>query len=293
VRYAARGAERTVIPLNHIATLDVAAASGLALVGDELLVVADDELTLHRYGRDGQPRGLVPLFEGELPAEPRARKKAKPDLEALTMLPDGRLLALGSGSKKSQRRDRGALVSGDRVVELDLAPLYNALRGDFDRLNVEGACVLGDNFALLTRRTGRRGRNALVRLDLRALLAALDASAPRLDAALLVGVDDLELGAVRGTPLGFTDATPWEGGILFTAVAEVTDDPVDDGACVACELGWMDRTGAIHHCEQVDPCAKLEGIAVDGARLYAVADADDRATLAPLYTADLPARLRS
>jgi hypothetical protein len=282
-----------VIPLHRIATLDVAAASGLALVGDELVVVADDELTLHRFGRDGQSRGCVPLFAGTLPVEPRARKKAKPDLEALTMLPDGRLFALGSGSKKGQRRDRGALVGGDRVVEVDLAPLYQALRGDFDRLNVEGACVLGDNFALLTRRTGRRGRNALVRLDLRALLAALDASEPRLEAALLVRVDDVELGSVSGTPLGFTDAVAWEDGVLFTAVAEVTDDPVEDGACVACELGWMDRAGAIRQREQVEPCAKLEGIAVDGARLYAVADADDRATLAPLYTAELPARLRS
>jgi hypothetical protein len=280
--------ERAVIALNRIATLDVAAASGLALVGDELVVVADDELTLHRYGRDGQPRGCVPLFAGALPDEPRARKKAKPDLEALAALPDGRLFAIGSGSKRT--RDRGALVSGERVVEVDLAPLYDALRGEFDRLNVEGGCVLGDHLALLTRRTGRRGRNALVRLDLRALLAALDSSAPRLDAALLVGVQEVELGSVSGTPLGFTDAATWGDGILFAAAAEVTDDPVDDGACVACELGWMDREGTVRHREAVDPCAKLEGITVDGARLYAVADADDRASLAPLFTAELPAR---
>jgi len=260
------------------------------MVGDELLVVADDELGISRYGLDGSPRGVLALFPGSLPDERSARKRAKPDLEALASLPDGRLLALGSGSAPA--RDRGALVAGDEVREVDLEPLYSALRGRFDRLNVEGACAVGEELVLLTRRTGRSGRNTLVRLDLRRALEALDREQPRIDAGLLLAVQEVELGYIAGTPLGFTDATAWRDGLVFAAAAEVTDDPIDDGACVGCELGWFDRGGTVHHREAIEPCVKIEGIAVAGGpepRLFAVADADDRANLAPLFTAALPA----
>jgi hypothetical protein len=273
-----------VIALRQIATLTISAASGLALRGDELVVIADDELTLSRYDLDGKPRGRTPLFAGTLPGEPRARKLAKPDLEALAALPDGRLLALGSGSAPG--RDRAALI-GDGVIELDLAPLYDELRGRFDRLNVEGACATADQMLLLTRRTGRQGANALVRLDLTRLLIAFERRT--VDAGVLLGIEEIDLGAVSGTPLGFTDAAAWRGGLLYAAAAEVTDDPVDDGACVGCEIGWMDGTGAVRHREPVAPCVKLEGIAVTpDAKLFAVADADDRSRPAPLFSASLP-----
>jgi hypothetical protein len=276
-----------VIALERIGTLDVAAASGLLLVGDELVVIADDELALSRYGTDGRPRGRTRLFGGSLPDDLVERKRAKPDLESLALLPDGRLLALGSGSAPA--RDRAALVEPDGLTtEIDLAPLYAALRSDFDRLNVEGACAAGGQLVLLTRRTGKTGRNALVRLDLDAAMASL--AAGRLGAELLIAVEDVELGAVDGTPLGFSDAAPWRGGLLFAAAAEVTDDPVLDGACVGCELGWLDlERREVTRRERVDPCAKLEGIAIGPERrLFAVADADDRAQPAPLYAAALP-----
>jgi len=277
-----------VIALQRIATLDVAAASGLLLVDDELVIVADDELGLHRYGLDGSRRGVLPLFAGELPEEPKARKKKKPDLEALCRLPDGRWLALGSGSKKNRRR-RGALVEGDRVTEVDLGPLYDALRETFDRVNVEGAAVAGEHLVLLTRRTGRRGRNALVRLDLAGVLERLAAAAPCLDAVVMADVVDVDLGSAGETPFGFTDATPFRGGLLFSAVAEETDDPVLDGACMACELGWLDAEGRVRDRWPVSPLAKLEGIAShDDGRLFAVADADDRTIAAPLFGATVP-----
>lgn len=274
-----------MIGLERIGTLDVAAASGLVVVGDELVVIADDELVLSRYGGAGEPRGRVTLFGGALPDEPAARKRAKPDLEALALLPDGRLLALGSGSAAG--RDRAVLVDGAGVRAIDLAPLYEELRARFEPLNVEGAAVLGGELLLLTRRTGRQGRNAIARLDLAAAIGAL--ARGRLEASLLLAVDEVELGAVDGTPLGFTDAAPWRGGLLYAAAAEVTDDPVLDGACVGCELGWMDATGAVRARRPVDPCVKLEGIAVRGDRLVAVADSDDRARPAPLFAAEVPA----
>ena len=276
-----------MIVLERIATLDVAAASGLCRIGDELIVVADDELTLHRYGLDGSVRGRIVLLPGSLPDEARARKRAKPDFEALTALPDGSLLAIGSGSAPG--RDRAAWIDlaagAARIV--DLEPLYAALRGRIEPLNVEGACAAGDSLLLFTRRTGRAGENTLVRLDLGATLAAL--AAGRLDPALLQGVEPVELLFVGGAPLGFTDAAPWRGGALYAAAAEVTDDPVEDGACVGCELGWIDPDGRVAWREPVEPCVKLEGITVDPDGLvHVVADGDDRAVLAPLFRARIP-----
>lgn len=268
----------------RVAELDVSAGSGLVRIGDELVVVADDRLALSRYGLDGTPRGTVRLFDGTLPEDPIARKHAKPDLEALVRLPGG-LLAVPSGSKRN--RHRGAWIPGARgpamVREVDFSPLYDGLRAEFDKLNVEGAALLGDHLALFTRRTGRVGRNTIVRLRLLDLLAALAMPRPRLPAALRVDVIDVALGDVDGTPLGFCDADGERGGAVFVAAAEATDDPVQDGRLVGCMLGRVDHEGRLCARWHVAPRVKIEGIAADGTGgLWAVADADDPSVPAPL-----------
>ena len=87
----------------------MSAASGLVRSGAQLFVVADDELHLGVFedtlGGGGvlTPGRVVRLFEGDLPNPKGPRKKAKPDLETLALLPPlpgcacGALLALGSG----------------------------------------------------------------------------------------------------------------------------------------------------------------------------------------------------
>jgi hypothetical protein len=268
--------------LRPITSLDVSAASGLLADDAGFVVIADDELMLTRYAHDGSIQ-RVRLFEGTLPDEPAARKQAKPDLEALVGLPDGSMLALGSGSKES-KRDRGVLVRDDRVHPIDLSPLYDELRAHTNRLNVEGAAVFGPELVLLTRRTGKGGHNSLVRLDLRE--AMHDLGRGRLGKDTLLHVHEVELGAHDGVPFGFGDATPWRNGLLFVAAAEDTDDPVMDGGCVAAQIGWLDGRGLLQWAHAIEPVLKLEGIAVapDG-RIYVVSDADDRTIAAQLYEA--------
>ena len=66
----------------------LSAASGLACPGSAFYVVADDELHLGVFDAAGDAPGrLLRLFDGELPTEKKARKKQKPDLEAITQLP--------------------------------------------------------------------------------------------------------------------------------------------------------------------------------------------------------------
>src|SRR5688572_27047114 len=132
--------------------LHLSAASGLVFVKSFLYVVADDELHLgvFRTGENG-PGHLIRLFDGALPEPRRERKKQKPDLEALALLPphgsypNGALLALGSGSRRNRRM--GALVgleadgSARTSHSVDLSPLLAPLDGLFAELNIEGAVV--------------------------------------------------------------------------------------------------------------------------------------------------------
>ena len=98
----------------------LSAASALVRVAERLFVVADDELHLGVFDLGDPAAGrLVRLFEGSLPAEKKARKAAKPDLEALALLPamadfaQGALLALGSGSTPGRTRpSRGPARAG-------------------------------------------------------------------------------------------------------------------------------------------------------------------------------------
>jgi hypothetical protein len=156
----------------------LSAASGLAAAGSRLYVVADDELHLGVFPAAGNAPGrLLRLFDGELPADKAARKKQKPDLEAITRLPafgghpNGALLALGSGSKR--KRHRGALLGLDAHGNIEGAPrivdcslLFAVLDREIPALNIEGAVVIGEELRLLQRANRKHPRNAVVHLPL-------------------------------------------------------------------------------------------------------------------------------
>ncbi len=211
-----------MIRARKLCDLDVSAASGLVAHGDRLYVVADDELFLSVYDRDGRALRRVPLFEGSLPGAQAARKAARPDLESIALLPDDSLLALGSGS--TPNRGRGAWISPSpsrTPRPVDLAPLYAHLRAhELPELNIEGAAPCGDRLRLLQRGNGAARDNAVIDLDLAAVLAALAAGCAW-DASLVRTIHHVSLGDLAGVPLSFTDAAPGDDGTtLFTAAAE-------------------------------------------------------------------------
>jgi len=268
----------------------LSAASGLILAGDQLCVVADDELHLARFPMNGsRPGSLLRLLPGSLPTGKERRKRLKPDLEVLLRIPAcpewprGALLALGSGSRP--HRCRGAWIAlredgraAGRAHVIDAAPLYSRLSEHVDGLNIEGGWIREDSLFLLHR--GNRGGapNALVRFALRPLLASLrhDAALPGL-APLELRL--IELPQVDGVSLGFTDATPLPDGCwLFSAVAEDTSDAYRDGAFSGAAIGMVDRSHRLRWLRRVDPSLKIEGIEVDRRhtdRVLLVTDADD------------------
>lgn len=277
----------------------VSAASGLVLAGRFIYVVADDEMHLGVFDRKTvEPGTLLRVFEGALPAEPGARKKRKPDLEALCRLspgpgiPSGALLALGSGS--TSRRRRGAVVEMDpngavtsRIRVIDAEPMLSALRSELAVVNVEGA-VAGSHELLLFNRGNRlQPENAIVRIGLDDFFGTTGGARPP-------AIRRIDLGSHDGVPFCFTDASALpSGGIVFTAVAEDTGDAYRDGPCLAAAIGMLDQNLEIISMEKLDRPYKIEGVAVasesaSAIDLLLVTDADDPVQPSVLLSARLP-----
>jgi hypothetical protein len=280
----------------------VSAASGLVRTGRRIYVAADDERELAVFPAEGDAAGrLVRFLPGELPADPDQRKRHKPDVEALALLPShpeapgGALLALESGSKPNRRGGvwwaldpDGELTGEPRRLELE--PLYGELENEIPSLNVEGATVAGRSLLLFQRGNGRGGVNAVVELDLRAALRSLDDRA--LPPAAVVRITRHDLGEVDGVRLCFSDATALpDAGVLFTAVAEGGEDTYRDGHCAGAAAGLLAPNGELAWIRPLDPVAKVEGIEARrrGAQvdILMVADPDDPAVPAPLLGASL------
>lgn len=279
----------------------LSAASGLVCVNEHLYVVADDELHLGVFSvRNHQAGELLRLFPGELPLPYKQRKKHKPDLEILLHLPasaahaQGALLALGSGSK--ERRYRGALLPLDAAgrtqqspIEVDAMPLLASLTDRIGKLNLEGAWLHGTHLHLL-QRGNKGGPNAVITLPWPVLHKALITHA-ELPAAH-AQVHEMNLGSVDSIPLCFSDAVAMpDGRWLFSAVAEDTDNAVDDGAFVGAALGIADAHFTVQRLEQLTPAVKVEGIDIlphgKHHRVLMVTDADDVQQPAGLFTTDI------
>lgn len=269
--------------LEKVADLDVSAASGVVDVDGELWVIADDELELAIYTRQGLPVRRVPLLPGELPEEHAERKAKKPDFEALAHLPDGSLIALGSGSRPTRRR--GIRLRGGQARPFDLTPLYERLIGELPELNIEGAAVCGRVLRLFSRGNGPSGVNAVVDVALAPILE--DEGQRAWGPGLFVDLRRVELPELfAGARLGFTDAAPAGGdAVLFTAAAEASVDTYADGAVAGSAVGLLDGA-EVRWIEPVG-AMKLEGITVAGDTLALVTDPDDRARSAVLYRARL------
>lgn len=276
--------------------LDCSAASGLVADRDALAVVADDEHTLFIYDRETlAPLRHTCLFADALPRESRARKALKADLEMLTRLPDGRLLALGSGSTTS--RHRGAVVTAEDVVtRFDLSPLYAALSERLPSLNLEGACVVGDTLVLLQRGNGADGMNALITLSLHAVLSTLAMDAAW-SAALVRELRPVVLPTLEGVPLGLTDACPHPtrtDAVVFVCAAEGGGSTYEDGDYVGSAVGVLGLDGALlEPLSRLLDVMKIEGVHAEvgeaGAlELLLVSDPDDPTVRAPLYRVTVP-----
>lgn len=308
----ARGLEAIVesfTPLRYAEGADLAldrpaivrSASSLAWVPDGIALIQDDANFIGVFDPDGAGTRAIALPSGHeglrLFDDRRGNKAYKLDLEACVAVEhegDTLLLALGSGS--TPRREQVVLVrgwaTGRPTVEVRHVPrLYEVLRAEQafagSELNVEGAIVDGDRLRLFSRGNGapRNGVlpvNATCELDWTTFLAHLlapDRHPPPSPASVV----RYELGALEGVPLGFTDATLWRDGTLYTAAAEESPDAVRDGRVVGSVVGTLGHDGATRWAPLTDRAGRLFDGKVEGVvpsrdasdRLFVVVDADD------------------
>jgi hypothetical protein len=315
-RRVARPEDLPPLELRHVRTLKltepsspgepahIAAASGVVRRAEYVYVVGDDLLFLGVFdASSNEPGRLHRVLPGELPSGADERKAAKPDLEVLTILPPfeshphGALLGLGSGSTPT--RDRGfawGLAADGSLdgepLQLDLAPLYSLLREHMDALNVEGAAVMGDELWLLQRGNSKQGANIVVSLALSAVLDALLRDRT-LAAPELRGLLAFDLGELEGATLTFSDASPLNGDLLvFTASAEDSPSPYEDGAILGSVVGTIDRDGEVRRLRTIDRAHKVEGVhaVLDSGvvTMTFVCDQDDPDIPSPLLSATMP-----
>lgn len=231
----------------------VRAGSAVRRWGRRLVVAQDDVNALALL--DEAAGTLVPLAlppgadGGRVFSEAQGNKALKLDLEACVALPDGRLVALGSGSTPARERVIVVSTSGTvRVVEA--RELYRGLRERVDfsgsELNVEGAVVRGEALMLFQRGNGAPRAdlvpvNAVGEWELEAFLRWLDGGA----APTLRAVHPVELGAHGAVPYGFTDACVMsDGRVAFLAGAEDSPDTYRDGEVVGARFGVLDGSEA-------------------------------------------------
>jgi hypothetical protein len=287
----------------------LSAASGLVHAGQCFYVVADDENHLGVFSAldHAAPGELLRVLPGDLPDGKKKRKAAKADFEALVALPafaeytNGALLALGSGSREN--RMNAALISLDahgvahrddehpRII--DFSSLFQSLQDEFGDVNIEGAFVDGAHLSLLQRGNKGSGRNARIRVALAPLLAHIahgENSAP----PNFIDIVDFSLGHMNDVPLGFTDAAALpNGGFVFTAVAEDTENSYVDGACAGSAIGIVDADDRIRNVLPLAGSPKVEGVAVqlnnEKLTLHLVTDPDDASISAQLFTTTIAA----
>jgi hypothetical protein len=292
-------------PQNGDSARHVSAASGMVVVGEFLYVVADDELHLCVFDNSGTGAGkLVRLFPGELPDASAERKALKPDLEALVRLPSfpgyphGALLALASGSRPNRRTgavvklDESGLIAGE-PCPCDLTPFYSSLESKFPALNIEGAMVVADELVLLQRGSKAQPESALISFPLCEIFRATNPETADVSQVTVSHVRFFDLGAIEGAPLSFTDGTALpDGRIVFSAVAENTEDNYLDGPCLGAAIGIIGTDGRVEAMFWLEPTEKIEGIHAtvedDRISLLLVTDADDATVPAKLLIAEIP-----
>ena len=176
------------------------------------------------------------------------------------------------------------------AARFSLAPLYAALREKVGNLNLEGGLRRGRELWLLQRGNAGGAGNGLLRLPAAALEALrqgepLPRFSPRWQA--------MDLGALDGVALGFTDACALDAERwLFTAAAEATPDAIQDGPCIGSVLGLADNRGRVLRRWRLPAGLKIEGLDAkrwpDGRLSIAmVSDADDPSRPAQLLRSRL------
>jgi hypothetical protein len=270
------------------ALLGVSAGSALLRIGDRLLAVQDDALSVAWIALPTlEVTRVVLAGEGEpLP------KLAKPDFESAVVASDGAVHLLGSGSTANRCKVARFDPAAARASLHERPELYRCVRdalGLGGPPNVEGAIVSARGARLKLFHRGSAGAPSGT-VDLP--LAVLHGAPPH-----ALAVQTFDLGALEGVPLGFTDAALGKRpGTVFVATAEDAPDAIADGAVTGSVIGLIEEKGGasarwtrLVSTDGTPYRRKVEGLVVDDdlGGAWLLTDEDDPDQPAQLLRAEL------
>jgi hypothetical protein len=248
----------------------VRAASGIVALPGRL-IIAQDDTQFFGVVTDTVTSWTLPAVAGRRRFEDALGNRLdKIDLESIVQI-DDELWAFGSGTLPV--REQICRVVRD-IPTLVPSQLYAQIRHALGSApSIEGAARVRDELWLFHRgNTGAKDPGpAVLRFKTAAVKASLDGG----PAPPLLAVELYTLGEI-GLPLGFTDATAVGDRVFYVAAAEASANAIEDGTVLGSQLGVIDARGVRAAPLLVDGKAvKVEGIAFEGDRAWAVVDPDD------------------
>jgi hypothetical protein len=260
----------------------VRAGSSAALLGSDLYVVQDDVNVLTKIDLVG---GFVEPIPLQLPGPLTRDSNEKADFEACALLPDQRLLILGSGSSSPRRQALVADLKTGECEILNAQGLFDGLDTILEKMggttNIEGISLVGSVVHLFHRGRGASGScNALIRLPGHAFWQTL-MEGKALD---LHGVRArwVHLGAIENSELGWTDGIEMYGlGLVFTAFAGDHHDTEHEPTTQGSVLGLLDNHDHLAWAQVLHPdrspiSGRLDGFALATERAWLVAEPNEK-----------------
>lgn len=289
----------------------LSAGSGLVRLGNSLWIAGDDLHHLIEIPVAGNQPGIGHrVFPGELPEDFTARKKVKPDTEALFQIHwknqnklQHKLIAFPSGSKANRTRGARLTLGQDFKVlstdYIDFSRLIEALNLRISDLNIEGGIVWDEKLVLFQRGNGKAKLNALVELDLGEFTEVfMSGSSTRENMdSMIRAVHTVELPEINGVQLTFTDCETVDGALYFAAAAEGGNDTYLDGEIMGSAIGRLGKNFAPEILGIIEKL-KFEGLAfarAEGANLefHLITDTDNPDLPSQLFTGSVPQKVKS
>jgi len=136
-------------------------ASGIEYFKNHLYVIGDDASQILVLDSNFHPVDSIRLFSA---TERRVAKSIKPDLEAITLLPDKKLFVIGSGSL-SPHRNKGWIIDpvSKKADSIRLDSFYARLTAaGLPEINIEGICRIPGYFIISNRGNLSYPKNHLI-----------------------------------------------------------------------------------------------------------------------------------
>jgi hypothetical protein len=221
---------------------EIPSASAIEMVDGVIYIVGDDSKYLYVLNHELRLINKVEMHEPG-PTSGRIPKHIKYDLECITSFKINgysHLLVMGSGSKSPQRENAFLIKLPTRynkkflVWERNLSDFYQFISkwtGADGVINIEGVAQDEKHLFLLDRQT-----NQVLIISLEEFIEYIQQHS---EAIPFPAFKKYDIPLMDGVPLQFTGACVFDRKLFFTASAEDTDNPVDDGLVKGSVIGCL------------------------------------------------------